>query len=748
MSDAPEQPGFAEVTFPLPLRKTFHYEIPAPLQSRIQPGCRVWVPFGPREAVGYCVGFTDDPGVDEDRVKPVLDLIDEEPLLDDGLMDLTKWLARYYLCSWGQALQAAVPGSVRDGTTRSTRTYVRLTAGAEEITSYLDDLPERFESRRALLERLRTDRENDVLLRDLIDEVGCSRSPLETLEKDGLLEIASKKEPFEDLYDRLPDPDPVPEKLTDAQNRALDEIRPAVRESYHETFLLHGVTGSGKTEVYLRSIREVIDAGRQAIVLLPEISLTPQALARFRDRFDRVAVMHSYLSDARRRSEWHRIRDGEADVVIGARSAVFAPTPDLGLIVVDEEHDTSYKQTTTPRYQGRDTAVYRGHQEGAPVLLGSATPSITSRHNAESGKYTLLPLPERIGERTLPDVQKIDMTLHHDRGEDRSVISEPLEVAIRKTLRDGHQAMLFLNRRGFASVIFCPSCRENVRCPNCDVSLTYHRSEKLLRCHHCEFDRSRPSRCENCENPSLIDLGMGTERIEKNIRQTFPNAEMLRMDSDTMTSLETYEKTVRRLQEGDVDLLVGTQMIAKGLHFPGVRLVGIISADTSLHLPNYRAAEATFQLITQIAGRAGRGTEPGKVVLQTHQPDHYSIRTAETYDYRHFWEQEVNLRKTMGYPPFKRLLRILLRGADQDQVETTAQALRKEITPDCHDLNIDILGPTTAPLSRLQNRYRYHLLLKLSDPADAQTLIDRNQKVFQSTSSVEIIPNMDPMNIL
>ncbi len=747
MSQQSQEPGFATVTFPVPLRRQFQYRIPQSIKPRIKRGARVRVPFGHQEKVGYVTGFSEVPQVEPEQMKSLHELIDEEPLPDDSLMELTRWISEYYVCSWGQVLQAALPGPVREGASRQTRQYVTCRVSPEEARNYLENLSDRFTARRRIVNILIESDRSRWAAGKLIQEADCSASPLDTLENDGIIQKYTEKEPFENLYEQLPDPDPVPEHLTDAQENARDRIHEAVENHRHETFLLHGVTGSGKTEVYMRSIRACTRNGEQALVLIPEISLTPQAIARFQDRFERIAIMHSYLSDPRRREEWNRIRSGDVDVIIGARSALFAPAPDLGIIIVDEEHDTSYKQDRVPRYNARDGAVLRGSQEEVPVLLGSATPSLESRQNAETGKYTLLELPERIGGNPLPNVQTIDMTLQHD-SNSHTVISEVMEVEIRKTLANDNQAMLFLNRRGFASVIYCPACKEHISCPNCDISLTYHQSAELLKCHHCDHRQKRPKKCPHCDRPAPINLGMGTERIESVIRNTFTDARIERMDSDTMTSMDAYENTVRKLQHGEVDLLVGTQMIAKGLHFPGVTLVGIISADVSLHLPDFRSAERTFQIVTQIAGRAGRGKSTGRVLLQTHEPDHYSIRTAAKYDYQSFWSTEVELRETMGYPPFTTLLRILVRGEDREDVSRTADRIRERIEPDCRRHDIDVLGPADAPLSKLQDRHRIHLLLKLPKPQLGRNLVDQHDRLFQSQGSTDVVLDMDPITIL
>ncbi len=738
------------VSLPLPVEGPYHYLVPDRMKNRLKRGCRVKVPFGHRTETGYVVDFTDSPDVSEDRLKEIDQQIDDEPLITGELFSLTRWISSYYLCSWGQVLEAAIPGAVRSGTTKKQRSIARLNTSVKKAVERAENLPDRFRARRRVIEELIRAEKNERPVSDLIRDAGCSRSPVQTLEENDVIRVEKRDQIEKTLYDDLPEPDPVPESLTDPQEQALEKVTNSIQEGNHDVFLLHGVTGSGKTEVYIRAIQQVIEQDQQGIVLLPEISLTPQALARFRDRFDSVAVLHSYLSAARRRDEWHRIRSGEANVVLGARSSVFAPVPDPGIIVVDEEHDSSFKQTQTPRYNARDVAVLRGDRANCPVLLGSATPSLESLHNARSDKYTLLRLPERIGNNPLPEIQAVDMTEQNQSDPDSewSPLSETMEIKIRRVLQKDGQVMLFLNRRGFASYIFCPSCREVVRCQHCELAMTYHKQADILRCHRCQEFQKLPNRCPECGKPELLKLGMGTERIESTLENTFPDRTIRRMDSDTMTTMAAYERAVSELQEESVDILVGTQMIAKGLHFPGVELVGIVSADTSLHLSDFRSAERTFQLITQISGRTGRGSGTGTVILQSFNVDHYSIQTAIKHDYHNFCNRELEQRKSLGYPPFQRILRILVRGSSEEKVGEKIRNIHQEIQPGCNREDVRILGPSPAPISKIRNRFRHHMLLQLPRAGVARHIYENHWDLLHPSGSIDVVLDMDPQTIL
>jgi primosomal protein N' (replication factor Y) len=472
------------------------------------------------------------------------------------------------------------------------------------------------------------------------------------------------------------------------------------------------VTGSGKTEVYLQAIDRVLKQGKGAIVLVPEIALTPQTVERFVGRFGRrVAVLHSHLSQGERHDEWHRVRDGKADIVIGARSAVFAPMPNLGLIVVDEEHEPSYKQEDAPRYNARDVAVMRGHLQPCAVILGSATPSLESWHNARVGKYRLAVLPHRADNRKMPAVGVVDMRIETQRAGHPSVLSKELIEAIRCRLDRAEQTILFLNRRGYSSSLICPKCGYVAQCDQCSVSYTYHRSTEELRCHICGGNRKVPAKCPSCQDPAFKFAGMGTQRVEAIIRKCFPHARIQRMDTDVTGCKDAYERILGDFRVGKIDILVGTQMIAKGLHFPNVTLVGVVYADLSLHMPDFRAGERSFQLLAQVAGRAGRGEVSGEVLVQTYTPHHVAIQTARRADYEAFCDQELEFRRELGYPPYSHLICVTLRGRSSEQTLFFTSALAKKLKP-LLPSHVRVSDPAPAPLARAKGYYRFQIMLR------------------------------------
>ena len=534
--------------------------------------------------------------------------------------------------------------------------------------------------------------------------------------------------------------------LTAEQTAVLDRLAPALEEDAFATFLIHGVTGSGKTEVYLSAIERVVARGREAIVLVPEISLTPQTIRRFRSRFPRVAVLHSHLSDAERHRHWQSIASGEVQVVVGARSAVFAPTRRLGLIVIDEEHESTFKQETTPRYHARDVAVKRAQQERLPILLGSATPALETWRNAELGRYVRLPMLERVGARPMPAVELID--LRHERPA-LGGLSESLRQAMTAALDAGGQVILLLNRRGFHTFVICPNpqCGQVLKCHHCDVALTYHKSRRLLICHTCDAERARPPGCPHCRAPHLHYGGIGTERLEREIATAFPYHVARRMDSDTMRTPGSHEQVLSAFRAGEVQILLGTQMIAKGLDFPNVTLVGVVNADTALHMPDFRAAERTFQLVAQVAGRTGRGDRPGRVLVQTYCPDHHAIRCAARHDYEGFVALELPEREQYGMPPFGRLVRLIARGAEEPAVkaylEELARALKTAAPP-----AVQLHGPAPAPVLKIRNLYRYHLRLRCIAPRPLQALLQTVAPTLPRPNGVELAIDVDPVSLL
>jgi primosomal protein N' (replication factor Y) len=540
-----------------------------------------------------------------------------------------------------------------------------------------------------------------------------------------------------------------PRELNRWQQAACDTVTEAIRVGRFATFLLHGVTGSGKTEVYMRLIEETLRASRGALLLVPEIGLTPAVAAQFLARFgDRVAILHSAFSDIERAEQWRRIRGGEAAVVVGTRSGVFAPVQNLGLIIVDEEHDGSYKQEETPRYHGRDVAVVRARDANAAVVLGSATPSLESRYNVDKGKYVLLEMPERIEKRPLPDVTIVDMRQEFLETRKQQTFSRPLVEAVKERLAKREQAILILNRRGFSTFVACRSCGARLECQNCAVTLTFHRRDQRMLCHYCGYAEKVPTTCARCGSDHIYFLGTGSEKVEDELHRDFPGARIARMDRDTVSTRHQFEKILHGFRERAYDLLVGTQMLAKGHDIPNVTFVGLINADIGLALPDFRAAERTFQLLTQAAGRAGRGEIPGLVMMQTINPEHYAIRCAAAQDYASFYAKEIEFRRLMRYPPFAALANLLVRSADEESAERMASQLGTFLTPPPE--GVKVLGPGLAPMSRLKQEFRYQILVKA---ASRKVLNDTLQSARGHIEGLRwpataLVIDVDPMSLL
>ncbi len=659
---------FARIAIPLPIERLFTYAVPEDIREAIEIGKRVAVPFSGRQLTGYVVGLTDE-GPPR-QVKDITSLLEPFPIFDKGMLQLTRWLADYYGCSWGESLKAASPPIIKRARKR----------GKEAQSSG---------------------------------------------EKGSLL---------------LPNPE---------QQQALDLIekclsgRPAV-------ILLHGVTGSGKTEIYLQSIARVLEKGKQALVLLPEISLTPQTVERFQARFgEGIALWHSRLSPGERYREWMRIKRGEANIVIGARSAVFSPVRNLGLIVIDEEHENSYKQTETPKYHAREVALERAGIAGATVILGTATPSLESYFQARRGKYKLALLTHRVDNKIMPEVELVDMRKEVLTRGNRSIFSLSLQQAIREKLERKEQIILFLNRRGFSPFILCRECGEVVRCKHCDVSFTYHFKTDRLHCHYCDYQEEKPKLCPKCRSRKIGYLGVGTEKVESEVARFFPQAILGRMDSDSTTGKGSQAKMLTSFGKQGIDILIGTQMIAKGLDFPRVTLVGVVCADTALNLADFRASERTFQLLTQVAGRTGRGNREGKVIIQTYNPEHYSIQSARLHDYEGFYRQEIKFRRELGYPPFRHLVSITLQSPDRDRLAKTANKLGGILEAGSGE-RIEVLGPTPAPIPRLRSRWRWQILLKGDKVGELRDAVRESLARLKEPASgkVRISFDIDPLNML
>jgi primosomal protein N' (replication factor Y) len=705
---------YVDVAVNRPMRCEFTYRVPAELEAFAAPGVRVEVPFGPRREIGVVVGLRTHTDLPPKKVKPIAKVLDREPLVDAGLMELTRWIATYYACSWGEALSAALPSALKHGRDARLVTMIELApaVGAETLAAVETSNPKQFRLLRTLREI-----NAPIELRDLCRRVGLTSGVARTLEMKGFVRISRVEVSSDPLVDATA-ARPRPATLSPDQQRAFEAIERMVASGQHATYLLQGITGSGKTEVYLRVIESALALGKGAIVIVPEIALTPQTVGWFRSRFGAVGVLHSRMTDAQRRETWLRVKHGEARVVVGARSAVFAPVQSLGVIVVDEEHEPSYKQSDVPRYHARDVAVMRAKQLGGVCVLGSATPSLESWHEARTGNYQRLMLRERVSGGTLPRVEIVD--LRNEKGEGRGPVlfSQRLKQLLTGALARGEQSILFQNRRGFAPVLWCGACRETVRCKNCDVSLTFHKRIRRAACHSCGEEIVPPTACPSCTAPALHYLGAGSERVEAALSQMLPTARVRRMDSDTMLRREDYEEVLASFGRGEIDVLVGTQMIAKGLDFPRVTVVGIVSADGSLHQPDFRASERTFQLLAQVSGRAGRGVLKGEIVVQTGTPAHPAILCAAKHDYEGFIAAESRLRAELGYPPHGKLLRVVFEDADESQVAAAAkecgELLRKSLPND----GTLVLGPAEAPIALQRGRHRHHLIVK--SPANAE----------------------------
>ena len=699
-------PLFVEVAVPLPIDHPFTYRVPAGEEIRAQVGVRVLVPFGRRKLTGLVTEITDASALRGREAKDLLAFLDDSPYISERHLEFLSAAARECLAPLGEMLRAALPrGLPRREAPAAPRTepFFRVAPGAQENGM----TPKQRQVYAALRDS------GGMSASDLSARVPGGAEAARRMAGRGWLLASVREKPVGLSAAHFPD---AAGELTPTphQDAALARIGVAVASGRHAAFVLHGVTGSGKTEVYLRAVEQARATGRQAIFLVPEIALTPQLLGRVRSRFrDGVAVLHSGLSHAERLSQWRKVRTGEVFLCIGARSAIFSPFPSAGLIVVDEEHDAAYKQEDGVRYQARDLALLRGRMEGAVVLLGSATPSAESYHRALSGGATLLSLPERIGVRGMPEIAVLDLKARADRrGADRYFTPE-LEQAIDETLSRGEKAMLFLNRRGFASALACLDCGTTVQCRNCQVSLTYHREYDGLLCHYCNVRRKEPEACAHCGGHRLAQVGIGTERLLAWVAKRWKDARVARLDSDVTRRRGAYAEVLSGMQQGEVDILVGTQMIAKGHDFPEVTLVGVLLADLSMSFPDFRASERTFQILTQVSGRSGRGDRPGKVLLQTLSPESPCVRKAAEHDYEGFMREELAARKAMGYPPFGRMLMLRLRGSKQDSVREAADFVAGELAGPMAARGVRVLGPAPSPVARVKRRFHYQILLVL-----------------------------------
>ena len=744
-TDTESQVAIATVVFAAPPFGPYDYRIGEPYLQSIHPGQRLQVPLGAgnRALTGYCIHVETRRGRFP-RLKTIKSIVDEQPLVSRQMLELTRWMADYYICHWGQVLDAVVPAGVRGQA--GTREQLFLSVSTA-VTARLTQL--KLPPKQATALRVLAASPTPLTPQQVAQAANCTQGPINALRKKRLVVGERRRIQQADL-DELAVAIEDPLDLNPDQQRALDTIIKQIQCPGSATTLVHGITGSGKTEVYIRAIEEVIRGGRQAIVLVPEISLTPQTRQRFRSRFKRVAVLHSHLSAVERHWHWQRIAQGEVDVVVGARSAVFAPTPRTGLIVLDEEHDSSFKQENVPRYQARDVALKRARIEEIPLVLGSATPSLESWQQSQLGHFQLVRLPHRVLNRTLPDVATVDLRTEFKKRGSRGAIGRQLHQEMLRALRDGGQVILLLNRRGFSTSIQCPKCGHVVKCDDCDIALTHHREKDHVRCHYCDYQAAAPAQCSECQFDGIRYAGLGTQRLEAEVRRRFPDTVVLRMDSDSMQRHGSHETALARFRAGEVQVLVGTQMIAKGLDFPNVTLVGVVNADTALHFPDFRAAERTFQLVTQVAGRTGRGDKGGRVLVQTFSPEHPAIQAAARHDYLAFAKTELPTRQQFGYPPFGRMIRLIIQGPVEGIAEGFAEQLSDRLTTSIAQspATVRLLGPAAAPIAKLRGKFRFHLLLHAGDGGALRGLAAAVTQNMKLPSDVQLIVDVDPLGLL
>jgi primosomal protein N' (replication factor Y) len=737
----------ASLVFPTGPDKAFDYSVPPELRGQVEVGRRVRAPFGKsdRPVIGYCVQLAVRNDIQR-RLKNITAVVDRRNLLSPRMIELTEWMADRYLCTRGQALDAVLPSVVRS---RETTRQIMLLSVPAQIAAGLDKL-ELPEKQASILKHLASQR-HPLTLKQLCEQAQCTSGPVNALRKKNLIVAQSLAVEAEAAEPQPPREAPL--ALNPTQQAAYQAILTALHTRRHETVLIHGVTGSGKTEVYMQAIDEVIHFGRQAIVLVPEISLTPQTRDRFRSRFQNVAVLHSHLRDAERHWHWDRIAQGEVQVVVGARSAVFAPTPHLGLIVLDEEHESTFKQDSAPRYHAREVALWRAKRDNIPLVLGSATPSLESWHRALQGEFRLVDMPRRVSNRPLPDVGVIDLRDEFRDRQSRGAVSRQLHQAIEQALRQQGQIILLLNRRGYSTHIQCPACGFVLRCPYCELSLTHHVEGERAICHYCDYETPAPHKCPECAGTGIRYSGVGTQRLESEVRARFPQARVLRMDTDTMKKPGSHARALDSFRRGEIEILLGTQMIAKGLDFPNVLLVGVVNADIALHLPDFRAAERTFQLVTQVAGRTGRGERGGRVLVQTFSPDHPAIRAAVRHDYAAFAKQELPVRELLHYPPYSSMARLIIRGEVAEKAQRFAEALgdllKAELLehaagqPACR-----LLGPAPAPIPRLRGMYRFHMQLQCATDELLRQMIRSATNELPSPEGVQWTVDVDPIDML
>ena len=825
---------FIDVAVDSPVFSQYLYAVPESLRQEIDIGKRVLVPFGKKIITGYITAYSTKTQAFE--IKEVIDVLDDKPLLSARMLDLCRWISRYYFAPLGLVIKSVLPAGINiksltvvkiSGASGKGQGGMELESEAEKLGETEEkiyefvkkkgevslsgiqrglkinqiyspvkklcsaglvetfmkvkgpstysmkikyvriNLKEDFE---ALIKKFKIkgrkgyevlkliSEKGEMPLKDLMSETSSGISTIKSLRKKGILEICEKRV-LRDPYREVVFTKSGHLQLNDSQILALEGIVNEIDRKEFSGILLHGVTGSGKTEVYIQAIGKTIEQGKKAIVLVPEISLTPQMVSRFKSRFgERVAVLHSALMPGERFDEWQKIYNGTVDVAVGARSAIFAPFENTGLIVVDEEHDSSYKQEEVPCYNARDVALVRGKLQNCTVILGSATPSLESFYNARIGKYKYLRLEKRIGDKPMPEVEIVDIrkSFKSERNKDFSICSENLIESIKSVLRKNEQVLLFINRRGYANFIQCTACGESLRCPNCSVTLTYHKKEKRLKCHYCDYSIFLSETCPHCNSSAIKEIGIGTQKLEEEIKKLFPDARVARFDRDTVKGKFSHQKILERLENGEIDILIGTQMLSKGHDYPKVTLVCAVLADLDLNFPDFRAAEKGFQLLVQVSGRAGRSFFRGKSIIQTLNPEHYCIEAAKEHNYLKFFEREINFRKRLNYPPFTRIANIIIKGDTDAETKTAAAEFKRLLLKASEDQNIeslDILGPSPALLHRLRAKYRWQIIIKSEKISFLHSVLNKCRDTLQFTPKkefkrVSIHIDIDPANLV
>lgn len=724
--------------------RIFHYAIPENIKEKICLGMRVFVPFGKGNRIreGYIIGFTDNTDIDEKYIKNIYSLPDEYAIFNDNMIELAKFMSDKYYCSLSECLQCIMPKIIKDKTNK----YANINYEKADINEIIKNILGKNNSQSKVLKILL--KNENISIYEIKNILGISLSPINTLEKNGVIKITTRK--IKRDFINLDDYDKTNHlKLTVEQDNALNFIKQKIYEKTYKPILLHGVTGSGKTEVYLQLINEVLKTGKQAIVLVPEISLTPQTVERFIGRFGKkVSVTHSRLSDGERFEQWKKAKDNKIDIMVGARSAIFTPFENLGIIIIDEEHESTYKSESTPKYDIKEVAEKICNLTGATLVLGSATPSIDTYYKTQKGKYDLVYINNRINN-NMPDISVIDMRKELEKG-NRSIFSTSLFEAIKENLKNNMQTILFLNRRGHSTFVSCRKCGHVLECENCNVSYTYHLKEHKLICHYCNSTKNVPNICPSCSSKYIKYFGVGTQKIEEQIKKYFKDARVMRMDMDTTSKKNSHQNILEDFKNHKADILIGTQMIAKGLDFKKVSLVGVIAADITLNTGDYKSSENTFQLLTQVAGRAGRADIKGKVFIQTYNPEHYSIIFAKNNDYVGFYKKEILERKIMFYPPFSNIFFIMICGEDENVVMNAIKFLHKIMVYYNQKTNFYISDVAKAYIYKVNKQYRYKILIKAKEETRLKNFVLYCVSILKNkmdTNKLNIILSLNPSYI-